>query len=49
MNHWKVELDIRDLGGHLDTTFRGRTGTVSGRIRKEIVQLAAVGAFTFRV
>ena len=42
--HRKVELDVRDLVGPLDTTLRGRAGTISGRFRKEIVQLAAVGA-----
>ena len=42
--HWKVEMDIGDFGGQIDTTLRRRAGTVSGRIRKEFVQLAAVGA-----
>ena len=28
-NAWKVELDVRDLGGHLDLTFRARAGTLS--------------------
>ena len=23
---WSVKLDVRDLGGHLDTTFRGLVG-----------------------
>ena len=27
--HWKVELHVGDLGGPLDTTLRGRAGTVS--------------------
>ena len=26
---WKVQLDVRDLGGHLDFTFRARAGTLS--------------------
>ena len=43
-DHWKVELDVTDFGGHLDTTLRGQGDTIAGRIRKEIVQLAAVGA-----
>ena len=37
------------LGGHLDTTPRGRAGTISGRIRKESIQLAAVGALPFGI
>ena len=41
---WKVELDIRDICGHLDTTLQGRPGTISGRIQKENTQLAADGA-----
>ena len=39
-----VAQDVRDLGGHLDTTLRGQAGTLACRMRKEIVQLAAVGA-----
>ena len=26
---WKVQLDVRDLGGHLDFTYRARAGTLS--------------------
>ena len=29
---WSVKLDTRDLGGHLDTTFRRRNTTLAGRI-----------------
>ena len=29
---WKVQLDVRDLGGHLDFTFRARAGTLSRRV-----------------
>ena len=25
-DEWSVELDVRDLGGHLDTTFRELVG-----------------------
>ena len=28
---WKVQLDVRDLGGHLDFTRRARAGTLSKR------------------
>ena len=31
---WKVQLDVRDLGGHLDFTLRGRAGTLSKRVRE---------------
>ena len=27
----KFKKDVRDLGGHLDVTFRARTGTLSQR------------------
>ena len=33
---WKVQLDVRDLGGHLDFTFSARAGTLS---RRELVRL----------
>ena len=29
---WSVKLDTRDLGGHLDTTFRSRNRTLAGRV-----------------
>ena len=29
----KVQLDVRDLGGHLDFTRRARAGTLSNRVR----------------
>ena len=29
---WTVRLDVRDLGGHLDATYRGRAGTLAARI-----------------
>ena len=29
---WKVQLDVRDLGGHLDFTRRARVGTLSKRV-----------------
>ena len=30
---WKVQLDVRDLGCHLDFTCRAGAGTLSKRIR----------------
>ena len=41
---WKVQLDVRDLGGHLDFTRRARAGTLSKRIGEAILGVAAVGA-----
>ena len=41
---WKVQLDVRDLGGHLDFTFRARAGTLSRRVGEATVGVAAVGA-----
>ena len=39
---WKVQLDVRDLGGHLDFTNRARAGTLSCGVKDAI---ATVGAF----
>ena len=44
---WKVQLDVRDLGGHLDFTYRARAGTLSGRVGKATAGVAAVGALPF--
>ena len=41
---WKVQLDVRDLGGHLDFTYHARTGTLSHKFGKVTVGVAAVGA-----
>ena len=41
---WKVQLDVRDLGGHLDFTRRARAGTLSQRVGDATVGVAAVGA-----
>ena len=41
---WNVQLDVRDLGGHLDFTFRGRAGTLSKRVGEATVGVASVGA-----
>ena len=48
---WKVQLDVRDLGGHLDFTYRARAGTLSRRVGRATVGVAAVGALPlgFRV
>ena len=31
-DRWSVKLDVRDLGGHLDTTLRHRTSSLAGRV-----------------
>ena len=41
---WKVELDVRDLGGHLDPTLWARAGTLSKRVKDATHGVAAVGA-----
>ena len=41
---WKVQLDVRDLGGHLDFTWRARAGTLSKRVGEATVAVAAVDA-----
>ena len=34
---WKVQLDIRDLGGHLDFARRARAGTISKRVGEALL------------
>ena len=41
---WMVQLDVRDLGGHLDFTLRARAGTLSKRVREATLGVASVGA-----
>ena len=41
---WKVQLDVRDLGVHLDFTLRARAGTLSKRVRDATSGVASVGA-----
>ena len=41
---WKVQLDVRDLGGHLDFTRRAGAGTLSKRVRDATLGVASVGA-----
>ena len=42
---WTVKLDVRDLGGHLDTTLRGWSSTLSLRVRLVISRLDLIFAF----
>ena len=41
-DQWSVKFDVRDLGGHLDTTFRGWSSTLAARVRLVISRLALV-------
>ena len=41
---WSVEYDVRDLGGHLDTTFRGWSATLAARVRLVISRLVLIFA-----
>ena len=36
-----VKFDVRDLGGHLDTTFRGWSSTLAARVRLVISRLSS--------
>ena len=38
-DQWSVRFDVRDLGGHLDTTFRGWSSTLAARVRLVISRL----------
>ena len=39
---WSVKFDVRDLGGHLDTTFRGWSSTLAARVRWVISRLVLI-------
>ena len=41
---WKVQLDVSDLGGHLDFTLRAGAGTLSKRVRDATFAVTSVGA-----
>ena len=43
-DQWSVKFDVRDLGGHLDTTFRGWSSTLSARVRFVISPLVLIFA-----
>ena len=44
---WSVKFDVRDLGGHLNTTFREWSGTLAARVRLVISRLVLIFAFSF--
>ena len=41
-DRWSVKLDVRDLGGHLDSTFRGWSATLATRVRLVVARLVLV-------
>ena len=41
---WSVKFDVRDLGGHLDTTFRGWSATLAARVRLVLARLVLIFA-----
>ena len=43
---WLVTFDVPDLGGHLDTTFRGWSATLASRVRLVIAWLVLIFALS---
>ena len=43
-DQWSVRFDVRDLGGHLDTTFRGWSSTLAARVRLVLSRLVLIFA-----
>ena len=41
-DRWSVKFDVRDLGGHLDTTFRGWSSTLAARVRLVISRVVLI-------
>ena len=41
-DRWSVKFDVRDLGGHLDTTVRGWSSTLAARVRLVISRLVLI-------
>ena len=41
-DRWSVKFDVRDLGGHLDTAFRGWSSTLAAMVRLVISRLALI-------
>ena len=44
---WTIKFDVRDLGGHLDTTFRGWSSTLAARVRLVISRLVLIFCSSF--
>ena len=43
-DQWSFKFDVRDLGGHLDTTFRGWSSTLAAKVRLVISRLVLIFA-----
>ena len=43
-DQWSVRFDVRDLGGHLDTTFRGWSSTLAATVRLVLSRLILIFA-----
>ena len=43
-DQWSVRFDVRDLGGHLDTTFRSWSSTLAARVRLVLSRLILIFA-----
>ena len=43
-HQWSLKLDVRNLGGHLDTTFHGWSSTLASRVRLVVSRLVLVSA-----
>ena len=43
-DQWSVKFDVRDLGGHLDTTFRGWSSTLAAGVRLVLSRLVLIFA-----
>ena len=41
-DQWSVKFGVRDLGGHLDTTFRGWSSTLATRVRLVLSRLVLI-------
>ena len=44
IDKWSVKFDVRDLGGHLYTTFRGWSSTLAARFRLVLCRLVLIFA-----
>ena len=44
-DQWSVKFDVQDLGGHLDTTFRGWSLTSAARVRPVISRWVLIFAW----
>ena len=43
-DQWSVKFDVRDLGRHLDTTFRGWSSTLAAGVRLVLSRLVLIFA-----